>query len=322
MFSVVVPTYNRPGLLQKLLESLEKQTFSKNNFEVIVVYTRPDTSEATLSSFSPSYSLKPLVIDDPDHIGKSASLKRNKGAESAKYEWLAFIDDDCIADPDWLTNAHKTILEKNPAAVEGLTKIPIDTRMTFTAKGLQFLSQFGGYQTCNMFYKKESFVAAGGFDNNLPFYLEDTDLAWSVLEKDQLIVPAKDAIVTHPVPSPNVYRWIENAVRTRKIPYLARKHPELFKKMRFKALSKSNLILGILLIATLTLVAIYQSVPVIIVGLTIYFSLSSAYVFYLLRDCKYSSRELAQMLFAFPLVPPISLFQLMRGNIEQRTFIL
>ena len=35
--SVVLPTYNRKAQLMKVIEGLEKQTFAKENFEVVVV---------------------------------------------------------------------------------------------------------------------------------------------------------------------------------------------------------------------------------------------------------------------------------------------
>ncbi len=320
MFSVIVPTYNRPGTLQSLLDSLSSQTMGLENFEVLVVYTAGDRSEAILKNYAGPLSLKPLCIEDPEHHGKSASLKRNCGARAAQHEWLAFIDDDCIADTSWLKNAQQIITEKDPVAIEGLTVIPSMGKQTFTSKGMQFLSQFGGFQTCNMFYRKKEFLAVGGFDPHFPFYLEDTDLAWSILEKNHPIVPAKNVVVTHPVPPAKVYRWIENAVRARKIPYLAKKHPVLFKKMNFRALSWSRLWMGI---GVLLLLLLSPLSPLLFAGgIFLYIGVCWLYVIYLLHDCDFKYSELLKMMLAFPLVPPISVIQLLRGNLEQRTFVL
>jgi GT2 family glycosyltransferase len=320
MFSVVVPTYHRPDTLQKLLQSLEAQSFPKSLFEVIVVFTENDSSESVLKSFPSTFKLTPLKINDPVFNGKSASLKRNKGISAAHYPWIAFIDDDCIADMDWLKNANELISAKNPTAIEGFTQIPKDEKQTFTAKGLRHLSRFGGYQTCNMFYKKETLLAVGGFDPHLPFYLEDTDLAWSVLERNHSITPSETIKVTHPVPGSNVIRWLENAQRTKLIPYLAIKHPMLFKKKKFRALSVSSRLM-VLLILILTVAALFGAINPFI-GIVIYFFISSLYVLYLLRDCHTDAREVIQMLLLFPLVPPISAIQLLRGNLEYRTFII
>lgn len=322
MFSVIVPTYNRPETLKKLLQSLEKQTFSKELFEVIVVYSQKDTSESFLSTFKTTFKLVPLCIEDKEFNGKSASIKRNCGVQKAQYSWLAFTDDDCVSDSDWLANASKVISSKKTSGIEGKTVVPHQEKQTFTAKGMAFLSQFGGYQTCNMFYEKEAFLKIGGFDSNLPFYLEDTDMAWSFLEKDLTLTPAENVVVTHPVPEPNVYRWIENAIRTRKIPYLAKKHPLMFKKTNFKALSKSSLIMALLFIGIFIVSIATLSLNYLMIGLGCYLLLSSLYVLYLLRDCTFQWRELLRMFLFFPLIPPISFFQLLRGNIEQRTFVI
>lgn len=320
MFSVVVPTYNRPLSLQKLLQSLESQSYSKSLFEVIVVFTENDTSENILRSFPASFPLRALKISDPEFNGKSASLKRNSGVQAAKNPWIAFIDDDCVADENWLKNTSEVIVDQNVSAIEGLTLIPQHDSQTFTAKGLQNLSRFGGYQTCNMFYKKDILLQIGGFDPKLPFYLEDTDLAWSVLEKNLTIVPSEKSIVTHPVPAANVYRWIENAQRTKLVPYLAKKHPLLFKKMNFQALSKSNRLMILFLIALIA--ASLLGILSFAFAIGIYFFISSFYVFYLLRDCTIQFKELLQMLMIFPFVPPIAAIQLLRGAIEHRTFVL
>lgn len=320
MFSVVVPTYNRPQSLKKLLESLNEQTLSKSDFEVIVIFTEDDLSEEFLKKNQYSFQLTPLKIEDSEFNGRSASLKRNRGIQQSQGEWIAFIDDDCIADKEWLKNALDVIHKHNPSGIEGLTQIPNTSKQTFTAKGLKFLSRFGGYQTCNMFYKKDILLSIGGFDPQLPFYLEDTDLAWSVLEKNKSIIPSEKVIVTHPVPPANVYRWIENALRTRKIPYLAKKHPDLFKKMKFQALSRSHKLMLIFLLF-FTITSFFGIVPVYI-SFLLYFLLSFLYVIYLTRDCVFDIKEFAQMNLAFPIVPIISIIQLLRGNIEQRTFIL
>lgn len=320
MFSVVVPTYNRPATLQKLLQSLEAQSFAKSLFEVIVVFTENDSSEATLKSFQASFKLTALKITDSIFNGKSASLKRNKGISAAHYPWIAFIDDDCVADIDWLKNANELISAQNPAAIEGFTQIPNDEKQTFTAKGLRSLSRFGGYQTCNMFYRKDVLLSIGGFDPRLPFYLEDTDLAWSVLEQNLSILPSEKVIVTHPVPKANVFRWIENAQRTKLIPYLAKKHPLLYKKTNFRALSNSSKFMTLLILILICASALGFIAP--LMGIACYLTMSSLYILYLLRDCRTDTREVLQMLMLFPLVPPISAIQLLRGNLEHRIFIL
>jgi len=52
------------------------------------------------------------------------------------------------------------------------------------------------YATCNIFYRKKALIEVGGFDHRF-FPWEDTDLAWSLLEKGYKIVFSKDMLVYH-----------------------------------------------------------------------------------------------------------------------------
>jgi glycosyltransferase involved in cell wall biosynthesis len=321
MFSVIIPTYNRPQTLQRVLTSLEKQSLPLGEFEVLVAITNDDLSLDWLKAFKTSLKLIPVIFSDTKFQGKSASLKRNIGAQHAQFPWLAFIDDDCEAHEDWLMKAKEMILKQNTVAMEGFTQIPKPATMTFTYKGLKKLEHFGGYQTCNMFYLKKYFDDIGGFDMNLPFYMEDTDIAWSFLEKNHKITPNEHSIVYHPVPPANVGRWLDNAFRCRYIPYLYKKHPELFKKNGFRALTKSHLmLLTVILLVTLFFSATL-SLTALLLGLLLYLGLSSFYVLFILRNCSSRFSERFMMILIYPLIPPISFIQLMRGNLEQRVFV-
>lgn len=97
-FSVVVITRNRPEILAQCLSKLAQQ--DEKPQRVIVV----DSSDRFI----------PITEDGLLHLhfpgGKGQMPKaRNRGAEAAETEWVAFIDDDCLVDSDWLLELVKAI---------------------------------------------------------------------------------------------------------------------------------------------------------------------------------------------------------------------
>ncbi len=92
LVSVVIPTLRRGMLLARALKSVFNQTFQP--LEVIVVVDGPDDATTTLLQSIVDRRLH--VIVNPRSL--SAAGARNIGADHAKGEWIAFLDDD----DEWL----------------------------------------------------------------------------------------------------------------------------------------------------------------------------------------------------------------------------
>lgn len=227
-FSVIVPTHNRPRTLALLLESLSSQELSSDMFEILVI---PSPQDLSLDKFNHINNMRMLLPDQDPYNGTSASYKRNYGAQSAKGTWFAFTDDDCLPDKAWLKNALEYIQQnKSVCAIEGLVNVPKQDKLTLTYKGMLRLSKPGGFQTCNMFYRKEEFNKIGGFDLAFPYYLEDTDLGWSFLDAGLEIPFVEGCIVTHPVEPPNPKKLLTMASRSGQHLRLRAKHRERYAK--------------------------------------------------------------------------------------------
>jgi glycosyltransferase involved in cell wall biosynthesis len=89
--TVVVPTFNRPTALASCLAALESQTI-RADLEVIVVHDGEAASETPPKGAS-------VLVTTKERRGPAAA--RNAGAERASANRILFIDDDCIAAPDW-----------------------------------------------------------------------------------------------------------------------------------------------------------------------------------------------------------------------------
>ena len=93
--SIIIPVYNAENSLDRLLVSLLDQDFHKDQYEIIAVDNNSsDTSATIISRYDVTYCFE----------SQPSSYKaRNKGAQQAKGNILAFIDSDVVADPGWLS---------------------------------------------------------------------------------------------------------------------------------------------------------------------------------------------------------------------------
>ncbi|MES2005963.1 MAG: glycosyltransferase [Bacteroidota bacterium] len=99
--SVVICTYNRAAYIRDAMESLYGQTLSRNLFEVIVVNNNStDNTELICKEFIAAHADAHFHYKNEPEQG--ASFARNTGAADASSPLLCFMDDDAIADKDYL----------------------------------------------------------------------------------------------------------------------------------------------------------------------------------------------------------------------------
>src|SRR5271163_561834 len=110
--SVCVCTHNRPGYLAGCLEALRRQTAAPELFEVLVVDSAssagPTATAAHLTVAAPNGRL--LRVEEP-----GLSLARNAGARAARAEYICYIDDDALAEPDLVATALLALSTTSPA---------------------------------------------------------------------------------------------------------------------------------------------------------------------------------------------------------------
>ena len=101
--SVVVCTYNRSDLLAMCLESLMQQTAPTGDFEVLVVDNNSTDATAEVVQDYQKKREIPLRYCLETQVG--LSFARNTGYREARAPWIAYIDDDAKARPDFVTRA-------------------------------------------------------------------------------------------------------------------------------------------------------------------------------------------------------------------------
>ncbi len=112
--SVVISTYSK-ALKDQVLDciySLQNQTFLPNEILLILDH------DSDLIRFFRSIVPKEVKILSSNGFGLSNA--RNAGVRYSKSEIIAFIDDDAVADRNWLKNIFRNYSEPKVAGVGGL----------------------------------------------------------------------------------------------------------------------------------------------------------------------------------------------------------
>jgi glycosyltransferase involved in cell wall biosynthesis len=98
MVSVIIPTYNRKEWLRETINSLARQTYPSDRFEVIVVDdgSTDRTQEITAQAL-------PFALRYFWQSNQGDAAARNLGARQSQADILVFLDDDILVEPDFLT---------------------------------------------------------------------------------------------------------------------------------------------------------------------------------------------------------------------------
>jgi glycosyltransferase involved in cell wall biosynthesis len=224
--SVVIPAHDAEAYLSELLQALESQTLPAGRFEAIVVDDgSTDRTSEIVTAWASRESGRRLITSH----GQGPAHARNIGIRAARGEWIAFTDSDTIPDPHWLETGLEAVRRLGAHALEGgVEPWPAEAVGSYTH---QIDTDRGGrYMTANMLYRRELLESIGGFDERFeqPF-LEDSDLAFRVLEAGYEIPFAPEVRVRHRVLSRSTLDTFRSARKTRWFALFAAKHPNLYR---------------------------------------------------------------------------------------------
>jgi GT2 family glycosyltransferase len=201
-FSIVIPTYNRPQQLHRLLSAIVQLDYLPKLVEVIVVDDGGEKPlDQALKEFQGTLELFLLKQEN-----KGPSAARNTGAMKAKGKYLAFTDDDCHPHPGWL-NALANAFEKEESLLCGgrtMNALPTNLYSTTTQMLLDYLykhyspgEHMGGFfATNNLALSREMFMETGGFDPELRFG-EDRDFCYRWTSHGHPFAFVPDAVIYH-----------------------------------------------------------------------------------------------------------------------------
>lgn len=219
--SVVVSFHNETRFLRKCLESLLKQMYPQDRYEIILVNDgSTDASEASVSDLTKGTKVKIVAQAD-----KGPAAGRNLGAITAKGTIVAFTDPDCVAHETWLSEHVGQYVSSQVGGAVGRVetdweKLLYPIRISPAA--------YPGYITCNISYRREVLEEVGMFDENFR-WVEDDELAYRVIEAGWTISKAESAVVYHPVKRLTLRGLVRVALKHRYQVLFYKKHPDIAK---------------------------------------------------------------------------------------------
>jgi GT2 family glycosyltransferase len=206
--SVIIPTYQRKGILKQLLQELLKQDYS--DFEIIIVDQSPSITRDFLE----------VIANNQDKVkyvcfpGQNAARARNMGLSQASGEIIICCDDDVEIAADFIKNHLKNYADPSVGEVCGRV-ICANDRPLSEIREVGKIRKWDGKVTgnfnanfktevehaygCNVSYRKDLLVKAGGYDERLAGTgsFDDADVSFKIRKLGYKIIFEPSAQLRH-----------------------------------------------------------------------------------------------------------------------------
>ncbi len=225
-FSVVVPTCKQPNHLLKCLDALSRQKLPHHQFEIIVVDDANDrVTEATVRNFTQVFGIEARYLSQPKRRGLAAA--RNRGWQAARGRIVAFTDDDCQPQPDWLISAF-ACFKRGAQVVSGQLRIPLFNRPS-PYEHAPLFTESADFTAANCFCLRSAIHRAGGFSEEFSItWHEDSDLQFKLIRKGIPVTKCPEAVVLHPMEPTET--MLEEERRKLHDALLYKRYPDLFRQ--------------------------------------------------------------------------------------------
>lgn len=206
--SVVIVSRDRPESLRLTLLGVSQLRYDP--FEVILV--TDGVGRAMARSLPQAANIKIVPFDSP-----GISQARNLGIAQAAGDIVAFIDDDAVPQPSWLTYLCAPFQDPEVAAVGGFVRGRNGISWQWRARSVNALGETADIQIdgdepaafetapgnalkiegTNMAVRRHVLQDLGGFDEAFTFFLDETDLNLRLAAKGAVVAIAPMARVQH-----------------------------------------------------------------------------------------------------------------------------
>lgn len=205
--SVVIPTRDRAGSLERLLRELTRQTYPVERLEVVVVLDGThDDSAALTQALDLPYR---IVTRETRHAGVAAA--RNVGVREASGELVVFLDDDVVPRPDCLERHAHHHARANADAGVALGYAPPVVDGTWWSLALRAWWEdhfrrkaepgrplrWSDVVTLNSSLPRSLLLAFDGFDETFASRHEDWELGVRLVSAGVPLAYVADAVVAH-----------------------------------------------------------------------------------------------------------------------------
>jgi N-acetylglucosaminyl-diphospho-decaprenol L-rhamnosyltransferase len=208
--AVLIVAYRSRETIGRCLDALAAQTVKPK--EVFVVENGSGTGERLRACDIPEGV---VFLENDDNRGFAAA--NNQLAQLATTRWLALLNPDAFAAPDWLEQLSEAIDRYQDVSVFGSTQIDAANTQLLDGCGDEYhllgLARRGGsgslvsgvvddqeaFSACGaaMLVRKSVFLALGGFDERYFCYFEDIDFSFRYRLLGGKVMQIREAVVHH-----------------------------------------------------------------------------------------------------------------------------
>jgi GT2 family glycosyltransferase len=204
-FSIILPTYNRPGPLSDCLKAICALETPRETFELIVVDDHGESpAQAVVEPFRDHLNF--TVVRQPGNGGPAKA--RNRGAELARGQFLCFTDDDCALAPDWLNVIERRFRQDENVILGGhvINALPANDYSSASQVLIDYLYQrlltdsgeMMFFTSNNLAIPARLFAEIGGFDESFGRAAsEDREICHRLRNSGHALVYEPDARVYH-----------------------------------------------------------------------------------------------------------------------------
>ena len=268
--SVILCSHDRLHYVRSCMKSLASQTVGQDGFEIILVDSgSPAAIHTQLKRLIEQVANARLLRLERSGV----SLARNAGARAATGDYVAYIDDDAMAAPDWIERIQHVLVEQGcgPAVLGGrvlpVWERPLPSWWPPSLRGVLSIIEHEGageYRTdalpasvepygVNMILRRDVMLRHGGFAEalgRLGLVLqsdEDVQLAWRLQDAGFSAVYDSRIVVHHSIQARRLnVEWLlsrlywqgASTVQTRRLlGQQALVHREFFRRLLIEAIA-------------------------------------------------------------------------------------
>jgi glycosyltransferase involved in cell wall biosynthesis len=219
--SIAIPTHNRARTLRETLDSVRALSIPEHvGFECVVIdnASTDETAEVVQSAANATTAF-PVRRVLESRLG--SSFARNRAVDETRGDFILFLDDDAIADREWLREMHAAMETRSLDAACGMVlprwssppppwlgprlwvKLAVHDRVAIESVPIGQVEALENYFSANVGFRREAFERFGRFREDLgvvggnPISGEDTELFARIIARGGKMGFVTTAVVHH-----------------------------------------------------------------------------------------------------------------------------
>lgn len=207
--SVIINTNARRLSLGQVIEALKWQRYPAFELCLVVGPAEDGSAEFVRALDAAGHAKAGFCLE------RNLSMSRNIGLDLAAGDLVAFLDDDALPEPVWLEQLTAAFTRPEIAAASGLVFQPNSRDIQFRYSlcdrfgetihldapaqdaAYPLSPEFPHVMGANCMFRRDALIAAGGFDEEYEYYLEEADICCRLVDAGHHVVHADGAPVHH-----------------------------------------------------------------------------------------------------------------------------